>query len=411
MNKKNRILLFLIFCSLLYAYLNVANLKHALAREWEVAWPDLPGMTSPTNLPPDEKVTLNYVVTYVFMFALMILGFVAFLMLIINAIRYMTSTAMPGGKAAAVEQMRNIGFGVLLMLGAYVLLNTINPELTIYGLEEVEQRQVSIPTYRITLYKDVGCTGENLQFYDDEDLTKYKWADDTDVNDGVRSFSIGGQLVARVCHDIAYNDCRVYIGTTPITCLDANAETFTVGAAPGISSIKGEGGLPDIQLLIFGGANYSGDSRYFSYDPAISTGCQQAGAGLGASYWVAENYTAILCQDNQWNRCTNQEIAAGSPIGRPATGTSYESICVYENGPGKCIGALLTNGGNRDFVPYVTVCKLTGGTYGLTVNVNMVGPNCTINLFTKDNCGGDRETFKANRASAAAIKSAGALSY
>jgi len=368
-------------CSFIFltAIIFFGSPKPVLAREWEVGWPDIPGIVSPSNLPPDQKLTLEYFVTYLFSFALMIVGVVAFLMLIINAIRYMASTAMPGGKAAAVEQMRNIGFGVLLMLGAYILLNTINPELVIFGAKEAEYSQITLPSGTITLYKNANCdtTGESLVLAYDDDLTD----NPTNWNDAATSLIMNKDTVARICHDIDYINCEVFVGDG--SCQDAAAlgSGFPPGAANGVSSVKVEGLTSGTHLILFDGTNFGGDSRVFS----STNTCTTVGVStLGNSYWLAQNKNAILCRYANYNDCST---ALSGPLSQPNSGGEYQSVCVYDPSPPSCVGVFITGGGARDFAPASVYCKdLSSG--NTTTGASGVGPNCKVKICQDTGCSG-----------------------
>ena len=373
--------------SLLFILIVVIFLIHSnqvSAREWEIGWPDIPGIVSPSNLPPDQKLTLEYFVTYIFSFALMIVGVVAFLMLIINAIRYMASTAMPGGKATAVEQMRNIGFGVLLMLGAYVLLNTINPELVIFGAKEADYSQVTLPYGTVTLYKNANCdtAGESIVLSYDDDLTD----NPTNWNDATTSLMINKDTVVRICHDTDYINCEIFIGDG--SCQDAAAlgTGFPPGAANGVSSAKVEGLTSGVHLILFDGTNFGGDSRVFT----STNTCTTVGVStLGNSYWIAQNKNAILCRYANYNECTT--ALNGPYVEDDSLGIEYQSVCVYDSSPPSCIGVFITNGA-RDFAPANVYCKdlSTGNATG---SVSGVGPSCKVNVCDSTNCTGTCQSW------------------
>ena len=59
---------------------------------------------------------------------------VALLMLVLGAVQYVASAAMPSTRVAARGRMTNAVLGLLLLFGTYVILNTINPELVMPGL-------------------------------------------------------------------------------------------------------------------------------------------------------------------------------------------------------------------------------------------------------------------------------------
>jgi len=364
---------------------------------WEVGWPDLPNMMSPTNSawPADQKLTLGYIITYIFTFALLIVGIVALLMLVINAVRYMTSTAVPEAKVNAIGKIRNIGLGVLLLMGAYIFLSTINPELLLFGLEEAEMPGLISAFGSITLYLDLNCvdTATQIDLYADKRLD-----DNPGWNDQTVSFKITNGLIARICSNIDYTGCEVYMGGDPTgpvdadgnSCFNAGAEGFTPANPLGISSVKGEGTIDSIRLILFEDANCERGSQVFT--DAIP--CKDAGGQqwTGDSYWLLQDtisspqkdYETVLCNSRDWNDCSN-EIRPGS-ANTCRNRANIRSVCIYEeNSPEICIGAFVINNGTRDFVPYLhTSCKnLTADT---DVHVRFVGANCRVTLYEED-CG------------------------
>lgn len=94
---------------------------------WEIEYPWEP--PQPGNLP-------EYVV-YIYRFAIWGSGIVAMLMIIIGGVLYMTSMEDPEKKKDARDRIKSALFGLLLLFGIYIILNTINPELTIARLPQV----------------------------------------------------------------------------------------------------------------------------------------------------------------------------------------------------------------------------------------------------------------------------------
>lgn len=398
--KKRIFLVFIVFLGLFFLFF-VSN--KALAREWELDWPDLPGIVSPTKIPEDQ-LTLAYFITYIFTFALLIVGIVALLMLIISAIRYMASTTMPTGKTAAMEQMRNVGYGVLLLLGAYIILSTINPELVIYGIEKGAIKYT--PGGAVTLYRQAACA-------EDQELQVLESANLGDWNDETVSLKISIDSVVRICHDADYQRCEIFIGDG--LCKDAAnlgkppGPGFPPGAADGISSLKSEGGK-NVDLIVFKNVNCEDANSQAFFSEAL---CQRVTsfAGAGNSYWLRSNHQAIFCQED-WNNCAPEQ---GPPAGTtvcssppaPAAG-NIRSICVYAPN-GYCVGMFLIEGANRDFVPPLSGCKKLGATLGKKVTASEVGTGCKVSVYTDDFCTKDWEVLGSGSTSTNNVRSAGGL--
>mgnify|MGYP001059218864 CR=1 FL=1 len=252
-------------------FISLISFHQVLAREFEVGWPDLPWMDSPITVAGrGEEVTLAYFISYIFNFALMTVGVVALLMLVVNAIRYMTSTVAPAKRAEAIEGMRNIGYGLLILLASFIILNTINPELT--ALATRGYNNLIQESRAVVLYDKANCGGNSIGFDEDVgDLVPLGWDNLT------KSFKVKNGVVARLCQHVDGSDpiceaplgcpkfcvCKVYIGDG--ACKDAAAEGFTgrnnIICAPdtnGVSSLKIEGYSRDIPAILFQNVSLSG---------------------------------------------------------------------------------------------------------------------------------------------------------
>jgi hypothetical protein len=93
-------------------------------RELEVP---IPGLTS-TCLPalPDYIVAI-------FNFSLMIVGIVVFGALLYGGFRWLTSAGNPAALSDAKDQIFSALLGLIILFSAWLILNTINPELVILG--------------------------------------------------------------------------------------------------------------------------------------------------------------------------------------------------------------------------------------------------------------------------------------
>jgi hypothetical protein len=76
-----------------------------------------------TSTPPGAFISNFY------QFALMIGGILAFGVIVYGGIRYMTSAGNPSGQSEAKEWIYAALLGLLLLVGAYFILEVINPQL------------------------------------------------------------------------------------------------------------------------------------------------------------------------------------------------------------------------------------------------------------------------------------------
>jgi hypothetical protein len=88
-----------------------------------------------------EEVTTDVggYVSYIFVFAFSILGFVLFGALVYGGILFLTSGESPEQRSTAIKRIKEAFIGVVLLLSFYIILNTINPNLLTVSLEEPEE--------------------------------------------------------------------------------------------------------------------------------------------------------------------------------------------------------------------------------------------------------------------------------
>lgn len=88
----------------------------------------LPGTTNSGG-----SVNLNTYIPGVFNLAIGIAGVLAVLMIVIGGVEYMTTDAIQG-KTEGKTRIQNALWGLLLALVSWVMLHTINPNLTVFDL-------------------------------------------------------------------------------------------------------------------------------------------------------------------------------------------------------------------------------------------------------------------------------------
>lgn len=93
----------------------------------EVSLPTIPGAPKIT-----ENTLLPEFIVYIYYFAVVVSGFVAFAILLYGGIKYLTSGDSPAKKAEARGLLGGGLIGLLILLLAYLILNAINPQLTIF---------------------------------------------------------------------------------------------------------------------------------------------------------------------------------------------------------------------------------------------------------------------------------------
>jgi len=105
-------------------------------RELEVQYPTVPGAITPTTV---EGTQLPDYVKYIFNFAIIIAGAVAFGVITWGGIRWLTSAGDPSKLKDAKDQIFAAFLGLIILLSSYLILTTINPQLVIFEVEELEE--------------------------------------------------------------------------------------------------------------------------------------------------------------------------------------------------------------------------------------------------------------------------------
>ena len=126
-----------IFLFLLIVFFLSASFLFIFAqRELEVQYPTVPGTVTPTTV---EGTQLPDYVKYIFNFAIIIAGVVAFGVIVWGGVRWLTSAGDPAKLKDAKEQVFAAFLGLIILFSSYLILTTINPQLVIFEVEELEE--------------------------------------------------------------------------------------------------------------------------------------------------------------------------------------------------------------------------------------------------------------------------------
>ena len=91
-----------------------------------ITWPSTP---SGIRLDPTNSKLPDFI-KYIYEWSLALGGLSIFIILVIAGIQYLTSTGNPGQITIAKERIKSAILGLILLLGSFLILNTINPILT-----------------------------------------------------------------------------------------------------------------------------------------------------------------------------------------------------------------------------------------------------------------------------------------
>ncbi|NTV22739.1 MAG: hypothetical protein HGB03_04265 [Candidatus Yonathbacteria bacterium] len=168
---------------------------------YELLEPSLIGGTETTN-------ASNYFET-IYVYAIGAAGVLAVLMFAIGGIQYMFGGANPASKSKGVAHMSNAVWGIILALSAYLILNTINPDLV--------DLQVTLP--------EASIDAEEGEDYDAEAPTEAAGYSPTETNS-----SGGGSCGGMVVTSAVQTQCSLASSalSSMLSCMHARGVTATV---------------------------------------------------------------------------------------------------------------------------------------------------------------------------------------
>jgi len=121
-NKK--IIFLLIFLGLFIALsIALASTPPQLLTDWP---------PSPTGRTLTPKTTIAELVAYIYEWGIALGGLIVFIVLLIAGFNYITSVGNPGKMKDSMERIKSAFLGLILLLSSWLILHTINPELTTF---------------------------------------------------------------------------------------------------------------------------------------------------------------------------------------------------------------------------------------------------------------------------------------
>lgn len=85
---------------------------------------------SPTGKTLTPKTTITEFINYIYEWGIALGGLVVFIVLLIAGFNYITSVGNPTKMGESVSRIKSAFLGLALLLGSWLILHTINPELT-----------------------------------------------------------------------------------------------------------------------------------------------------------------------------------------------------------------------------------------------------------------------------------------
>jgi len=171
------------------------------ATEYQLLTP-LPDYVKETSA---GKTTAGPYIEGIFMLMIAVAGGLAVLMLIFGGIKYMSTDAF-GGKNEAKNIIQNAIWGFILAISAWLILNTINPNLTIFKLEIPTQEIKTVPVIGV-----IGTGPKHLQLTQQQALDTLKGAN-IDIVDGINLAGVRqGTVDEIILLKNACNNCDVTV--------------------------------------------------------------------------------------------------------------------------------------------------------------------------------------------------------
>jgi len=181
----------------------------------ELDWPPSPRGTTFT-----DESEITDMVQYFYEWGITLGGLATFFALIMGGVQYLTSVGRPAAMAEARDRIQSAVFGLVLLLSSWLILNTINPQLTtltppVFNIEDLGEIELglgetppeAVPCREATFYGSpfyVNPIGDPLAV--DAAVVKLKPY-------SVKTISQDGE----VCGEVTTTTIEEVVGTTTVT--------------------------------------------------------------------------------------------------------------------------------------------------------------------------------------------------
>jgi len=266
-------------------------------RELELTYPELlglPKLESHTSLPG--------LIKYVFVFTVTISGVIALGALVYAGFLFLMSGANPGLRATAKKKITDVLWGILLLLGAYIFFNTLNPDLTIL-------RAPGTSLTKTTLFIDDPLTDPlgGIDPVIDVKTLKYGgvvvYTGDPDVGS-----NIGSQILL---NNVTEFDDETWLGTPP--------KFIKVLGECAVSLFTGENYTPVPPAISITGPNKAGLSIDHTSLQFTNRGCLGSSITAYRETGYHDNSTAFIYSDSS----LEEDRLAGT--GRPSGSRIFDA--------------------------------------------------------------------------------------
>jgi hypothetical protein len=180
----------------------------------ETAWPKspFPNGIDIMQLEKDKKLNLGEFIKYLYEWGIALGGVATFVAFVIAGFQYIISVGNPQMMKDSMDRVKSAIFGLILLLSSFVLLKTINPELTKFKLQPFNPEAVNDvfatcdtdkdcpdPSYRCVPSGKTGSGKKGICFPKTEDSTvcyKAVICDNTDFGPPCEDITVG-QIVQK----------------------------------------------------------------------------------------------------------------------------------------------------------------------------------------------------------------------
>jgi len=219
----------------------------AAEKKLQVSWPPSPAGTS---LTPDS--TLPDLVKYLYEWGIALGGLAVFIALIIAGFQYLTSVGDPTKMKEAIDRIKSAVFGLVLLLGSWLILNTISPQFITFPPLALEP-----PTSFITPYQPCSivedCCVEAPDDQKEDCLRMYKCEDNFCISqwqsmEPCESVELGG---TDIITSLNSNECQP---TTDQGVIVQAGRSFSASSTPakcaGVLQLFGKPNCEDMRAAV-----------------------------------------------------------------------------------------------------------------------------------------------------------------
>jgi len=138
--------------------------KEKCCRSLEVGWPP-----SPAGDTLSSCTSVTGMIKYIYDWAISLGGLVAFISLVMAGFQYITSAGNAGKMREAMDRIRSAFGGLILLLSSWLILNTINPELTTLRTPDITEEIPALKDFRLDSIEVPECSFVKLYVEKDWD--------------------------------------------------------------------------------------------------------------------------------------------------------------------------------------------------------------------------------------------------